>query len=231
MNDKQKFYDKTWFMWVMLFFITPIGIFLLWKNKRYHNVVRIALSIFFGFMFLVIIIPSDDETKSVDNNINTKSSVETTPTATTVPTSTPTPAPTATPIPTLIPEEIEEQEEAEDITTSDYSSNDTSNDTSDDSSNLTMGQQNALGTAESYLNYSAFSHDGLVEQLEYEGYSNEEATYAVDNCGADWNEQAANCAQSYLDYSSFSRDGLIEQLEYEGFTTTQAEYGAKAVGY
>ena len=91
--------------------------------------------------------------------------------------------------------------------------------------------KNALKTAKSYLRYSAFSYTGLVGQLEYEGYTTQEATYAVDNCGADWNEQAAKCAESYLKYSSFSRTGLIEQLEYEGFTYAQALYGVKAVGY
>ncbi|MBU5332398.1 Ltp family lipoprotein [Anaerocolumna aminovalerica] len=94
-----------------------------------------------------------------------------------------------------------------------------------------MGQKNALSKAESYLNYSAFSYSGLIEQLEFEGFSNEEATYAVDNCSADWNEQAAIKAQEYLDYTSFSRSGLIEQLEYEGFTKEQAEYGVTEVGY
>lgn len=98
-------------------------------------------------------------------------------------------------------------------------------------STLTMGQQNALKSAESYLEISAFSHSGLIEQLEFEGYSTEDATYAADNCGADWNEQAAKSAQSYLDLSSFSRDGLIEQLVFEGFTQEQAEYGVTAVGY
>lgn len=92
-------------------------------------------------------------------------------------------------------------------------------------------QKNALNKAKSYLDFSAFSYSGLVEQLEYEGFSNESSTFAVDNCGADWNEQAAKKAKSYLDFSSFSRDGLIEQLEYEGFTAEQAEYGATAVGY
>lgn len=97
--------------------------------------------------------------------------------------------------------------------------------------NLTMGQKNALKEAKSYLDYSSFSYSGLIEQLEYEGYSNEDATYAVDNCGADWNEQAAKTASDYLDYSSFSKDGLIEQLEYEGFTHEQAVYGAERNGY
>lgn len=96
---------------------------------------------------------------------------------------------------------------------------------------MTLGQKNALDKAESYLNYSSFSHSGLITQLEFEGFSNEDATYATDNCGADWNEQAAAKAKSYLDYSSFSKSGLIEQLEFEGFTTEQAEHGATEVGY
>lgn len=97
--------------------------------------------------------------------------------------------------------------------------------------NATTGEINALEKALSYLNYTSFSRSGLIDQLEYEGFSTEEATYGVDNCGADWNEQAAKKAQSYLDYSSFSRQGLIDQLVFEGFTQEQAEYGVSAVGY
>ena len=95
----------------------------------------------------------------------------------------------------------------------------------------TLGEKNAARKALDYLNYTSFSYSGLVEQLKFEGYSHEEAVYGVDNCGADWNEQAALKAQEYLDYSSFSRDGLIAQLEFEGFTRQQAEYGVQAVGY
>jgi hypothetical protein len=96
---------------------------------------------------------------------------------------------------------------------------------------VTMGQKNALSKGKSYLSISAFSYSGLIKQLEYEGFSTEESTYAAENCGADWNEQAAKKAETYLDISSFSRSGLIEQLEYEGFTSDQAEYGVQAVGY
>lgn len=95
----------------------------------------------------------------------------------------------------------------------------------------TLGEKNALEKAHSYLSFSAFSKEGLIKQLNFEGFSAEEAQYAVDNCGADWNEQAALKAKSYLDFTSFSRSGLIKQLEFEGFTTEQAEYGATAVGY
>lgn len=101
----------------------------------------------------------------------------------------------------------------------------------DSISEITLGQKNALSKALDYLDYTSFSYSGLIAQLEYEGFSKDEATYGADNCGADWKEQAAKKAQDYLDYSSFSRSSLINQLEYEGFTKEQAEYGVSAVGY
>lgn len=92
----------------------------------------------------------------------------------------------------------------------------------------TMGEKNALQSAKDYLNYTHFSYEGLMKQLDYEGYSKSECQYAVDNCGADWFDQAAGCAKDYLEYTSFSRSGLINQLLYEGFTQEQAEYGTAA---
>ena len=99
-----------------------------------------------------------------------------------------------------------------------------------DSSNATSGEKNALSKALQYLNYSAFSYSGLVDQLEYEGYSSSEATYAADHCGANWKEQAVEKALSYLDYSAFSYNGLVEQLEYEGFSSSEAQYGVDNCG-
>lgn len=93
-----------------------------------------------------------------------------------------------------------------------------------------LGEANALKKALSYLKFTAFSYTGLIEQLEYEGYTTAEATYAVDNCGASWKEQALDKALSYLDFAAFSYTGLIEQLEYEGFTSSEATYGADNCG-
>lgn len=95
----------------------------------------------------------------------------------------------------------------------------------------TIGERNALGKAREYLNLMAFSYTGLIEQLEFEQFTHDEAVYAADNCGADWNDQAAKKAKDYLNIMSFSRDGLIEQLEFEGFTHDQAVYGVEANGY
>ncbi|WP_328354292.1 Ltp family lipoprotein [Mycobacterium sp. NBC_00419] len=94
-----------------------------------------------------------------------------------------------------------------------------------------LSQQNAVQKAKDYLNYSAFSRTGLIEQLEYSGFSTDDATYAVDSLNVDWNQQAAKKAKDYLNYSAFSRSGLIDQLEYSGFTPSQALFGVTAVGY
>ncbi|WP_375236616.1 Ltp family lipoprotein [Microbacterium schleiferi] len=106
---------------------------------------------------------------------------------------------------------------------------------------LTLGQQNAIRSAQSYLDFTAFSRAGLFEQLtsEYgEGFEAADAEFAIahleQNGLVDWNAEAAESAQSYLDFTSFSRQGLYEQLtsEYgEQFTPEQAEYALTAVGY
>ena len=98
-------------------------------------------------------------------------------------------------------------------------------------SSLTLGQENALRSAKQYIAVMDFSYTGLVEQLEYEGYSHDDAVYGADNCGADWMAEAAGNAKSYMDVMSFSRQGLLDQLLYEGYTQEQAEHGVASVGY
>lgn len=97
-------------------------------------------------------------------------------------------------------------------------------------SNETVSQKNAVRKAKSYLAYTAFSHDGLVAQLEFEKFPHEDAVYGADNSGGDWNQQAAKKAKAYMDQQAFSRDGLIHQLLFEKFTQGQAEFGANSVG-
>jgi hypothetical protein len=91
-------------------------------------------------------------------------------------------------------------------------------------------QQNAVRKAQSYLEIAGFSRQGLIEQLEYDDFSTEDATFAVDSITVDWNGQAVKKAKSYLDISGFSRSGLIDQLVYDGFTPAQAAYGVANAG-
>lgn len=94
----------------------------------------------------------------------------------------------------------------------------------------TTAQEQAIGSASDYLDFSAFSRSGLIDQLKYEGFKLPDATFAVNHMKVDYNVQAVGSAKDYLKTSSFSRAGLIEQLKYEGFTQAQAIYGVNHVG-
>lgn len=94
----------------------------------------------------------------------------------------------------------------------------------------TVSQRNARQKAAEYLDFTSFSRSGLIEQLEFEGFTAGDGAYGVDALNVDWNEQAAKKAAEYLDFTSFSRNGLVEQLVFEGFTQAQAEHGASTTG-
>jgi hypothetical protein len=129
-------------------------------------------------------------------------------TSTAAPTPTPTPVPTPKPTPTPTPVPTPKPTPA-----------------------LTASQRNAIAKAQDYLNYTAFSRSGLIDQLVFEGFTKTVSTFAVDSLRVDWNEQSYLKAQDYLAYTSFSLPSLIDQLVFEGFTNAQAKYGAtKAYG-
>jgi hypothetical protein len=102
--------------------------------------------------------------------------------------------------------------------------------------NATSSQQNALHAAQNYLETSAFSKAGLIEQLSSEAgdkYPYQDAVFAVEHVHVNYDEQAVKAAKNYLSTSSFSCQGMIEQLSSEAgdkYTVAQAEYGAKQVG-
>ncbi|HEY7043547.1 MAG TPA: Ltp family lipoprotein [Nocardioidaceae bacterium] len=100
----------------------------------------------------------------------------------------------------------------------------------------TASQEQAIGAAKDYLDYSAFSRTGLINQLSSkygDGFSKADAIFAVNHIQVDWNEQAVQSAKDYLSMSHFSRVGLIQQLSSkygDGYTVAQATYAANHVG-
>lgn len=246
-DNQPKFYEQQWFMWVMLVFFAPVGIFLMWKfNTTLQKKTKIILTVVFAIFFLVVAVGGDSETTTTDNSSSTNNNNNNT-----------------TEVSKKKVEVIDfsSMKEHEILTwcndnnlscnfKREYSDTVAKDGYIKQSVNAgeqvventkitvyyslgkapTKAQENAVKKAKSYLNYSAFSRKGLIEQLEFEGFTNEEAVYGVDNVGADWNEQAVKKAKSYLSYSSFSRKGLIEQLEFEGFTHEQAVYGVEQNG-
>jgi hypothetical protein len=97
---------------------------------------------------------------------------------------------------------------------------------------LTPGQRNAQAKAYEYLVYlGGFSHQGLIDQVVFEGYSVGDATVGVDSLNVDWYDQAVKSALDYLACCSpWSHQGLIDQLLYEKFTLAQATWGVTRVG-
>lgn len=52
-EERTKWYYKKWFVVLMLFLFTPIGITLLWAGSRFRKHARIGLTIAFGLWFIV----------------------------------------------------------------------------------------------------------------------------------------------------------------------------------
>ena len=95
---------------------------------------------------------------------------------------------------------------------------------------LSVEQQECIQSAESYIDSGGYSKKGLITQLKYEGFSTEEAKYAVEHIGANWMNEAAESAESYMDSGGYSKKSLTDQLLYEGFTKAEAAHGVKSVG-
>lgn len=203
-ESKEPFYKSTWFVVLLLILFPPVGIILAWVFKKPTNsAARIVLTVVSVLILIIALTPKGSpSTTSTSPKAQTQQETKKEESKKEEPKVEATPKADTTAPKTEAPAEPSE----------------------------TISQKNALKKAKDYLNYSAFSYTGLIEQLEYEKFSTEDATYAVDNCGADWNKQAEKKAADYLEYSSFSRDGLIEQLEYEGFTFEQATHGVDSTG-
>ena len=101
---------------------------------------------------------------------------------------------------------------------------------------LTGPQKNAVRAAQSYLSISAFSRDGLIEQLSSQagnGFNVNDATKAVDSLNVDWNQEAVKSAKQYLQMMGFSCNSLVQQLSSRAgakFTQQQATFGAQRAG-
>lgn len=94
----------------------------------------------------------------------------------------------------------------------------------------TMGQKNALSKAKSYANTMHMSKSRIYNQLTSnygEGFTAEEANYAIENLDVDWKRNALEKAKSYQNTMHMSKSRIKNQLTSnygEGFTAEEAEY-------
>lgn len=52
-KSKLPVYRRNWFILLMLFFATPVGIFLMWYCKEWKTFIKVIISIFFIFYFMM----------------------------------------------------------------------------------------------------------------------------------------------------------------------------------
>ena len=49
---KEKFYQKTWFVILMIIFVFPVGLILMWYYKKFNNIARIIITVLFALALL-----------------------------------------------------------------------------------------------------------------------------------------------------------------------------------
>ena len=68
---KEKFYEKTWFTILTLICVFPVGLILMWKNKKFNIPTRIVITILGVFIIFCIMGGSKGSTE----NNNTKQTI------------------------------------------------------------------------------------------------------------------------------------------------------------
>lgn len=86
-------------------------------------------------------------------------------------------------------------------------------------------QRQANDAAMTALKFN-LSEKGLRENLQLQGYSDDQITTAIDKLDPDWNQQALNCARKLNETGSpLPEEELLEMLKTNsGFTADQAQY-------
>lgn len=241
-GEENKFYTKTWFMWLMLVLFAPIGIFLMWKfHDEMKKDIKIILTIVFAIFFLIGGDEKEATTNSKNNaEENNKYEVN------------------KVKVEVVNFSEMQENEilnwcnekklscnfekEYSDTVPKDGYIKQSVEATKQvvEGSKITITyslgkkptteQKNALKKAESYARLLNMSKNRIYNQLtsEYgEGFDQDAAQYAIDNIEWDWKANALKTAKSYRNHMNMSKNRIYNQLisEYgEQFTEEEAQY-------
>ena len=235
---ESKIYEKEWFMWLMLFIFTPVGLFLLWKyNSKMKKGLKIILTIVFTVFFLYELTTINGTSTTENNNIETNNKISV----------------TVIDFSSMASTDIESWCNENKITckiTNEYSDTIAKNSFVSQSvatdNKINQGETltivyslgakpsieylNALAKAESYSKIMYMSKKGIYDQLtsDYgEKFSAAAAQYAIDNMKADWNANALSKAKTYQTTMSMSKSAIYDQLisDYgEKFTAEEAQY-------
>ncbi len=86
-----------------------------------------------------------------------------------------------------------------------------------------------MASARYRIDSEGLSKKALIQHLTAEGYDRANATFAANNVGADWQEEAVEKARDRMDKDGYSKRSLVEHLGSDGFTRAQAEYAVNKV--
>lgn len=238
---KSKFYEQTWFMWVMLIFFAPVGIFFMWKfHPEMKKNTKIILTIVFAILFIIIMASSGNETddnsgsttkyetnKKVEVTVVDFSSMDRTSIDSWC---------NEKKVNCKITDEYSDTVAKGSFVSQSVSANTTIHEGDRINIVYSLGKKpsaeytNALRKAESYSKTMHMSKKAIYDQLtsEYgEQFPADAAQYAIDNMTADWNANALAKAKSYQNTMHMSKSAIYDQLisEYgEQFTKEEAQY-------
>ena len=224
-------YERTWVLALSLLFCFPIGLILLWVNKRFTPTTKIIVTAV--VLALALIAGIADSLSPPDESKEAKGAATSEAQTTAKPTTTAPPATTAKPTTTAAPATTAKPTTTPPPTTAPPPPKTAPPPTQPA---LSVSEQQAVRAAQSYLDYSGFSRQGLIDQLSSEygdQFNVRDATAAVDSLTVDYNAEAVESARSYLEFSSFSCQGLIDQLSSQAgdqFTVDQATFAAGQTG-
>ena len=96
---------------------------------------------------------------------------------------------------------------------------------------ISLSQKNAVIKAYTLLNSIHPSYEFLIYDLlvSLEGFSYEDAKFAVSNMDVDWDEQAVLFAKENI--NGESKGGLVDNMRFYKFNDEQISKALKAVGY
>lgn len=61
--ENEKVYQKTWFVVLLLIFFWPVGLILMWSQKKFNTAARVVISVLCG-LALVVVLSGDNQPKA-----------------------------------------------------------------------------------------------------------------------------------------------------------------------
>jgi flagellar biosynthesis GTPase FlhF len=223
--ENQKIYQRKWFAVLFLFLFAPIGIFLIFKYGHFSKITKVVLSVMFGLIFLVAVIPSGDTEETTSDKpdesvevVAQKDSKE----------KNKDDAKKKAEEEAAAKKKAEEEEVAKKKAEEEKAKAEAEAKAKAES--IPREHKSALKKAEAYAKTMHMSKAGIYDQLisEFgENFPPEAAQYAIDNIVFEWKENALKKAQTYAEKMNMSDSAIYDQLisEYgEKFTPEEAQY-------